>query len=122
MTALSPAEHSRIVRVLELVARSDIDGEVLSGVNALRRIMAGRSFADVWPTPRIEYTAPPRPPAPGQDWRANVAACRKAPDLLTPWEAGFLADLALRAKPLSSRQAEVLAGIVDRVFRAGRFR
>ena len=112
---LSPDEHRKLVRVLELVARSDLPGEVMSAAHATRRILAGRTVAEVWPAPRIGYTPPeqarPEPPT----WRDRVEECRQRPSLLTEWERQFVESLARRSMSPTPKQAFTLAEIISKV-------
>ena len=55
---LTSAEHSKLIRTLELARRSDSDGEALAATYAARRILGNRSFADVWPAPLVGYAPP----------------------------------------------------------------
>lgn len=115
---LSAAEHSKLIRVLEMT-RSDSDGEALAAARAAQRILAGRSFADVWPAPRIAYSPPPRStfsrPARAPTWRERAAECRRCPGILSERENEFLRSLLQWTGDLTPKQAAWLARISAKV-------
>ena len=119
---LSPSEHTKLVRVLDLT-RSDIDGEALAAVRAAQRILAGRSYADVWPAPVVEHEGHPRqrqnPPSrsrgSAETWRSQVNTCLCHEEVLTVWDRQFLRDLIIRSTPPTPKQRTVLSVILERV-------
>ena len=121
MTAsLTVAEHSKLIRVLELV-RSPIDGEALAAARAADRILADRHFADVWPVPAITHSgsqARSRSPTPRpfslDPWRTQAEYCSQHATRLTEWESHFCRDV-LRQSTLSTKQAARLNAIFQKV-------
>ena len=74
------------------------DGEALTAARAAVRLLAGRSFRQVFSAPAAT-TRRGRDPFP--TWREQVDACRRRPDLLT--------------KPLTVGQLDTLAPIAAKV-------
>lgn len=123
---LTAADHSRLIRTLELVRRSESDGEVLAAAYAARRILGDRSFADVWPAPPFPLpgtekraSSTKRQPSTGpvrMAWYRVATACLAYPDLLSEWEQRFLTGL-LRCggQTISPKQAAVVEQIADKV-------
>jgi hypothetical protein len=100
----------RLAAVLSRL-ESPFDGErAAAGLLASRMVRAaGLSWAEVV-APDVAGPQRPDPPP----WRAAVAMCRRRRDLLTDWEAQFLATLATQAR-VSPRQIEILDRIVAKV-------
>ena len=125
-SALSDADRAKLVKVLGLLA-SPHPGERDAAGCAAVRLLQDRKLAwdDVIP---VAGVAPPlaRPdsgqPWPSRNaplsWREAVRACQRRADLLSPWEANFIAGLIGR-RSLSPKQLTILDGIAAKVSAAG---
>jgi hypothetical protein len=112
---LTPADRARLAAILGRLG-SDFDGE-----RAAAGLLASRFMRDhglTWPAV-LAAPAPATPPPPATDWRRRATWCAEAVELLSPWEAAFLASLGGRTKPPTEKQAAVLQRLVARRMAAG---
>ena len=120
MTAtLTPEDRRKLVGILGMLG-SDQDGErAAAGLLATRLLKARGIGWDQVVGVTLPYDGPHRARESGSgtlSWRARAAGCQRRPDLLTPWEACFVADLLARpGVTISPRQAAVLDRIAAKV-------
>lgn len=108
---LPPGAADRLVKLAGLLG-SDFDGErANAAAAAATRLLQAHGFT--WRD--VLTPAAPRPFAPvPTGWRAIVADCLLAPELLTAWERDFLRGLPLFPR-LSIKQQSALDRIAARV-------
>lgn len=112
---LTGADRARLAAILGRLG-SDFDGE-----RAAAGLLASRFMRDhglTWPD-LLAAPAPATPPPPATDWRRRAAWCAERAELLSPWEALFLASMGERVKPPTEKQARVLDRLVARRMAAG---
>jgi hypothetical protein len=112
---LTGADRARLAAILGRLG-SQHDGE-----RAAAGLLASRFMRDhglTWPD-LLAAPAPATPPPPPADWRRRAAWCAERAELLSGWEADFLANLGARAAPPTEKQARVLDRLVARRMAAG---
>jgi hypothetical protein len=107
---LTGADRARLAAILGRLG-SDHDGERAAAGLLATRFM--RDHGLTWPE-LLAAPAPATPPPPATDWRRRAAWCAERAELLSAWEASFLASLAERAAPPTTKQAAVLDRLVQR--------
>jgi hypothetical protein len=116
MSALSPAERAKLIRILGMLG-SDFDGERASaGLLASRLLKVNNiTWADVVCIP--QKAEPPKSgnddPL-GLDWRQTAIRCQQFPHLINSWETEFLSGLPDFPR-LSEKQKSKLISIVSRL-------
>jgi hypothetical protein len=114
MQAASSSEvldRKRLAAVLALMD-SDRPGERQAAAEAAHRMVraATVTWADVVNPP----SRPPPLPPPSPRWRDLVAICRSRRELLTPWEARFVATVSAHRR-ISPKQLAILTELAERV-------
>jgi hypothetical protein len=112
---LTPADRAKLAAILGRLG-SDFDGERAAAGLLATRFM--RDHALTWPD-LLAAPAPATPPPPPADWRRRAAWCAERAELLSGWEASFLAGMAQRAAPPTEKQGRVLDRLVQRRVAAG---
>jgi hypothetical protein len=109
--ALQPKLADRLARILGMLG-SDFDGERAAAGAAATRLLreAGLTWEDL-----VRPCATPEPPPLPAGHRARAVQALMRGTLLTDWERKFLESLACQARPLSPRQAAVLARIEGQI-------
>lgn len=126
MTAmLTGADRDRLIKVLALLS-SDRDGERAAAGYAATRMLRDRGLDwDVLIAPVLP--APHRPATPSTDrpetsapfaWADGLMLVLRHPGMLSPWEAGFFADLRTRRR-WTPKQVDVLAKVHARLVAQG---
>ena len=123
--ALTAADRDRLAKILGLLS-SDRAGEVVAAGAAATRLIRerGLQWSDVVAPAVAPQSARPDSgqPWPSRNaplsWREAVRACQRRADLLSPWEANFIAGLMGR-RSLSPKQLTILDGIAAKVSSAG---
>lgn len=118
--AYSAAERTTFVRLLEMLKSSFANEQETARKKALEWLDArGLSWDDVIVENGPRRPAPQRPPQsharPLRDWRADVARCMGSHPALTPWELGFVTNLAARSLPPSDKQLVLLDQILKKL-------
>ena len=115
MSALAASDRERLARLLGMLG-SDHAGERDNAARAAHRLVQqhGITWYDVVVTHPSPDPGDPGTDLMGADWRRTVAACRRYPHLINPWEAGFLVGLP-RFPRLSCKQRSALLKIVVRL-------
>lgn len=119
-------------RLAQLIPRlaSDQDGEVIGSVHAIIRVLTadGRDLHDLAKAAASEpttvyqtvYRDRPQPKPEPSDWLMKARACEEQAESLSPKEAEFVADMAVRLKHLrepTEKQAAWLDAIYHRIIR-----
>lgn len=105
---LTPPNRAKLAAILGRLG-SDHDGE-----RAAAGLLASRFVRDhglTWPE-LLAVPAPAAPPA--THWQRQATWCAERGELLTPWEAIFLATLCHRQKPPTTKQSAILDRLVRR--------
>jgi len=107
---LAPADRAKLSAILGRLG-SDHDGERAAAGLLATRFMHdhGLTWPDVLAAP-----APTTPPPPATDWQRRAAWCADRAELLSLWEANFLASMGRRHKPPTAKQDAVLDRLVRR--------
>jgi hypothetical protein len=111
--------RERLARILGMMG-SDHDGEALAAARLAERL---RREADAtWSEIIVPTLPPPDDPAPAFRTPDDaIDYLRDHPDLLTPWERGFIRSLAERRRArLSDKQLAVLARLAVKCRRSAR--
>jgi hypothetical protein len=112
---LTGADRARLAAILGRLG-SEHDGERAAAGLLATRFM--RDHGLTWPD-LLAAPAPSTPPPPVTDWRRRAAWCAERAELLSGWEASFLANMAERATPPTEKQGRVLDRLVQRRVAAG---
>ena len=108
--ALTPADRAKLAAILGRLG-SDFDVErAAAGLLATRFV---REHGLTWPAV-LAAPAPATPPPPSTDWHRRAAWCAERAELLSLWEANFLASMGRRHKPPTDKQAAVLDRLARR--------
>jgi hypothetical protein len=103
----APLPRAKLAAILGLLG-SDHDGEVLAAARMAERIR--RAAGTTWP----DLLAAPDPsPSRFVHWRVLLSRAQAKPELLSPWEAGFLASIARRTST-TPKQHAVLQRLAER--------
>jgi len=107
---LPPADRAKLAAILGRLG-SEYDGErAAAGLLAARFV---RDHGLTWPE-LLAAPAPATPPPPATDWQHRAAWCAERGELLSLWEANFLAAMGRRHQPPTDKQAAVLDRLVRR--------
>ena len=107
---LAPADRAKLSAILGRLG-SDHDGE-----RAAAGLLASRFMRDhglTWPDV-LAAPAPTTPPPPATEWQRRAAWCEERAELLSLWEANFLASMGRRPRPPTDKQTAVIDRLVRR--------
>jgi hypothetical protein len=109
----APLDRQRLAKLLGLLG-SDHDGEVVAAGRTADRLVRGAGVT--WRDVVLRHPLPRQPPDPVPFGDAGeLDYCLRWSDQLSAWEANFVASISRQVRPLTTRQRNVLARIVDKL-------
>jgi hypothetical protein len=116
----APLDRTKLAKLCGMFG-SDHDGERANAAAAAVRLVreAGLRWPDVL-SPERPSSAPPRREREITNSAEAIEFVREHPEILTRWEATFIASIATQSFPLTSKQLHVLRKLVDKAHEAER--